>query len=201
MIIKHLGKAPKIHSSAYIAPNAMICGDVTIGKDVRVMFGAQIIAENAPIVIGDNSIILENAVIRGAESFPISIGNNCLIGPNAHLVGCTLEENVFIATGVSVFHGAILKAGTEVRINAVVHLKTVLEEDSMVPISWIAIGNPAKILPPNKHEEIWELQKPLNFPLTLYEIERPGDGDKNIMPGVCKKMGDRLKAHLEDEEL
>jgi carbonic anhydrase/acetyltransferase-like protein (isoleucine patch superfamily) len=56
------------------------------------------------------------------------IGSNCLIGPNAHLVGCTLEDCVFVATGVSIFHGAKLDYGAEVRINGVVHLRTSLPE-------------------------------------------------------------------------
>jgi len=52
-----------------------------------------------------------------------TIGDNCLIGLNAHLVGFTVENNVFIATGASVFHGATLKSGSEVSINCIVHLK------------------------------------------------------------------------------
>ena len=73
MILKHLDKVPIIDKSAYIAPNAMICGEVNIGKNVRIMFGAQIIAENSSISIGDNCIILENAVIRGTENHPVLI--------------------------------------------------------------------------------------------------------------------------------
>ncbi len=201
MIIRHLDKEPSINDTAYIAPNAMICGDVKIGKNVRVMFGAQIIAENSPIEIGDNCIILENAVIRGTEKFPVSIGTNCLVGPNAHLVGCTVEDNVFIATGASIFHGAILKTGSEVRINGVVHLKTVLPEDSSVPINWIAVGNPVQILSPDKHDEIWKIQKPLNFPLTVYGIDRPKNDETEIMINVCKVMTDRLSSHKDDEIL
>ncbi len=199
MITKHLNKEPKIDESAFIAPNAMICGDVTIGKNVRIMYGAQIIAESSPICIGDNCIILENAVIRATGNFPLSIGNNCLIGPNAHLAGCTVEDNVFIATGASVFHGAKLKTGSEVCINGVVHLKSILPQDTSVPINWIAVGNPAKILPPDKHEEIWAIQKPLNFPLTVYGIDRPKSGEPNNMKEICKAMSDRLKAHMDNK--
>lgn len=199
MIIKHLGKEPKIDDSAFVAPNAVICGDVKIGKNVRVMFGAQIIAENSPVEIGDNCIILENAVIRGTDKFPVKIGNSCLIGPNSHLAGCTVEDNVFIATGASIFHGATLKTGSEVCINGVVHLKTVLPQDTSVPINWIAVGNPVKILPPDKHDEIWAVQKPLNFPLTVYGIDRPKSGEPNNMVDICRVMSDRLKSHVDNE--
>jgi carbonic anhydrase/acetyltransferase-like protein (isoleucine patch superfamily) len=199
MIIRHLNKEPKIDCSSYIAPNAVVCGDVKIGKNVRVMFGAQIIAESSHITIGDNCIVLENAVIRGTDKFPVTIGNNCLIGPNSHLAGCTVEDDVFVATGASIFHGATLKTGSEVRINGVVHIKTTLPEDTSVPINWIAVGDPVQILPPNKHDDIWAIQKPLNFPLTVYGIDRPKSGEPNNMANICKVMSDRLKSHNENE--
>jgi carbonic anhydrase/acetyltransferase-like protein (isoleucine patch superfamily) len=169
MIIQHKNKQPDIDQSSYIAPNALICGDVFIGKNVRIMFGAQIIAENSAIIIGDNCIVLENAVIRGTGNHPVNIGCNCLIGPQSHLAGCTLEDNVFIATGASVFHGALVKKGAEVRINGVVHLKTVVPENKTVPIGWIAVGNPMKLFSPDKHQEIWDIQKPKIF-LSLFMV-------------------------------
>jgi carbonic anhydrase/acetyltransferase-like protein (isoleucine patch superfamily) len=199
MIIRHQDKEPVIDKTAYIAPNAVICGDVSIGENVRVMFGAQIIAENSHIAIGNNCIILENAVIRGTEKHPVLIGNNCLIGPNSHLAGCTIEDEVFIATGAAIFHGAILKKGSEVSINGVVHLKTILPENTSVPIGWIAVGNPAQILSPDKHKEIWSVQKPLNFPKTVYGIDRPQSGEPNNMPAVCSEMSDRLSKHANDQ--
>lgn len=198
MILKHNNESPIIAKDAYIAPNAVICGKVKIGKNTRIMFGAQIIAENDSIEIGENCIVLENAVIRSTEGHPVKISNNCLIGPNAHIAGCTVEDNVFIATGASVFHQAILKKGAEVRINAVVHLKTEVPENEVVPINWIAVGKPMQLFPPEKHNEIWEVQKPLDFPKTVYGIDR---STPDIMLEICKKMSDRLKEHQNDEEL
>ena len=201
MLIKHLNHQPDVDSTSYIAPNAVICGNVKIGKNVRVMFGAQIIAESSLVTIGDNCVILENAVIRGTDKFPVSIGSNCLVGPNAHLAGCTVEDNVFIATGAAIFHGAVLKTGSEVRINGVVHLNTILSEDATVPINWIAVGNPAKILSPDKDDEIWAIQKPLNFPKTVYGIDRPIAGEQNNMKNICDVMTSRLSTHFDDEIL
>lgn len=197
MIIKHSGKTPSIDPTAYVAPNAVICGDICIGAHVRIMFGAQIIAENSSIHIGDNCIILENAVIRGTNKLPVSIGNNCLIGPHAHLAGCTLEDNVFIATGASVFHGAQIKKGAEVRVNGVVHLKTLVPENAVVPINWIAVGNPARFFPPDKHEQIWKIQDPLNFPGLVYGVKRQQNQGVS-MKDICTIMSQRLKNHLKD---
>jgi carbonic anhydrase/acetyltransferase-like protein (isoleucine patch superfamily) len=197
MILSHNGKTPEINQSAYVAPTATICGDVKIGASSRIMHGACIIAEGGKIEIGSHCIVLENAVLRSTSQHSLSIGNYCLVGPNAHVVGCTIEDEVFIATGASIFHAAIIGARSEVRINGIVHLKTKLPEDSTVPINWIAVGNPASILPPNEHEKIWEIQKPLNFPLEAYGYDR----SEATMKKITERMSDLLGNHFEDEEV
>jgi carbonic anhydrase/acetyltransferase-like protein (isoleucine patch superfamily) len=75
-----------------------------------------------------------------------------------------LKDQVFVATGAAIFHGARLGRGSEVRVHAVVHLRTRLEPGATVPIGWVAVGEPATILPPDQHDKIWEIQEPLNFP-------------------------------------
>lgn len=194
MILSHNNRLPKIDPTAYIAPNAVICGDVTIGKNSKVMFGAQIIAEGGTIVINENSVVLENAVLRSTGEHELRIGKNCLIGPNTHVVGCLIEDDVFVATGASIFHEAVVERGSEVRINAVVHIKTHLVCNTTVPIGWIAVGNPARILSPDRHEEIWEAQEPLNFPLTVYGIDR----DQATMEKIVHQIGKRLQTHVDD---
>ncbi|MGD9968857.1 MAG: gamma carbonic anhydrase family protein [Sulfuricurvum sp.] len=195
MIIVHNSSIPKIDESAYIAPNAVICGDVTIGKNCKVMFGAQIIAEGNQIVIEENTIILENAVLRSVENHNLFIGKNCLIGPNTHIVGCKIEEEVFVATGASILHDAKIMSGTEIRINAIVHIKSVLEKNSMIPIGWIAVGNPAQIFSPNEHKKIWKIQEPLNFPKTVYNLER----EEASIQKIVKTLGKRLETHINDK--
>lgn len=195
MLIIHSGKSPSIDPTAYIAPNAVICGDVTIGPGCRILFGAQIIAEGGSIVLSSECIIMENAVLRSTTLHSLQIDNNCLIGPNAHVVGCTIEEEVFIATGAAIFHAAHIGKGCEVRINAVVHLKTHLAPGETVPIGWVAVGSPAQILPPNKHEEIGKLQEPLNFPLTVYGLER----SEASMVKITRRLSEALTSHTEDE--
>ena len=195
MIITHLGKTPRIAASAYVAPNAVVCGDVAIGENCRIMFGAQVIAEGGSIVLGDECIVMENAVLRSNARHSLSIGNNCLIGPNAHVVGCCIEDQVFIATGAAIFHGAVLGRGSEVRVNAVVHLKTNLPAGATVPIGWVAVGDPATILPPDQHDKIWAIQKPLNFPLTVYGFDR-SEAD---MVKITRRVSEALAAHRDDE--
>jgi hypothetical protein len=88
----------------------------------------------------------------------------------ASLSGATVGDEVFLATGTRVFNGARIGERSEVRINAVVHLRSVLPPDSVVPIGWVAVGDPAQILPAERHEQIWAAQKELDFPGYVFGI-------------------------------
>ena len=77
MIIEHNGFLPTIDCSSFIALTATICGNVTIGKNCRIMYGATIIAEGGNITIADNCIVLENAVLRSTKTHNLVIANNC----------------------------------------------------------------------------------------------------------------------------
>jgi carbonic anhydrase/acetyltransferase-like protein (isoleucine patch superfamily) len=194
MLLSHLGRSPQVAESAYIAPTATVCGDVVIGAECRIMHGASIVAEGGRIEIGECCIVLENAVIRSTGCHSTRIGSHCLVGPNAHLVGCVVEDEVFIATGGAVFHGARLGKGCEVRINGVVHLRSTLEPGAVVPIGCVAVGDPVSILSPDRHDEIWAIQKPLNFPLFVYGIDR-AEAD---MVKITKRLADALASHTHD---
>jgi carbonic anhydrase/acetyltransferase-like protein (isoleucine patch superfamily) len=196
MIIVHAGKRPRIDPSAWVAPDATICGDVAIGSGARVLHGARVIGEGGgAISIGRNCIVMENAVVRASQHHPCTIGDHCLIGPSAHVTGALLDDEVFVATAAAVFHGARLGRGAEVRVHATVHLRTRLEPGAVVPIGWVAVGDPAHILPPDRHEEIWAVQGPLNFPLWVYGFER---GTPQLMVQVTTRLSEALGAHRGD---
>lgn len=197
MILSHMGKKPVVDPSAYVAPNATVCGDVKVGAGSRIMFGACVVAEGKPITLGKNSIVMENAVIRSTDEHAATIGDHCLVGPLSHLVGCVLEDCVFIATGATVLHGARLGYNVEVRPNGVVHLRTELPAHSVVPIAWVAVGSPARILPPERHDDIWAVQKPLNFPRFVYGVQRAPEGETN-MPDITERRSIALGRHSED---
>ena len=200
MLFEHRGKCPVIHPTAFVAPTAVVCGDVTVGPNSHITFGAVLVAQGNPIVIGTQSIIGENALIRATAGHPVQIGNYVRVGPNAALYGCTLEDEVFLATGVTIFQGARLGREAEVRINGVVHVKTILPEKAMVPINWIAVGDPATILPPNEHEKIWSIQEPLNFPREAYGVERAPDGRVD-MREITRRLAESASRHRDDKPI
>ena len=125
MQFEHLGASPRIHPDAVIAPTAVISGDVAIGADCQVLHGAVITAEGGAITLGENVIVMENALIRATSTNPVHIGDHVLVGPMASVSGATIGDEVFLATGTRVFNGARIGERSEVRINAVVHLRTV----------------------------------------------------------------------------
>jgi carbonic anhydrase/acetyltransferase-like protein (isoleucine patch superfamily) len=134
MLIEHRGKRPRIDPSAYVAPTAVVCGDVTVGPECCVLFGAVITAEDGAVVLGTRCIVMEHALVRGRAAHRVQIGDNVLVGPHAHLNGCVIADDVFVATGASVFPGAQIGVRAEVRINGVVHVNTVVAPDGLVPI-------------------------------------------------------------------
>jgi carbonic anhydrase/acetyltransferase-like protein (isoleucine patch superfamily) len=85
MLLEHDGRRPEIDPSARIAPNATICGDVTIGPNCSIGFGAVVVAESGPVRIGAYCIIMDTAVVRGVCKNPVDIGDNILVGPRAYL--------------------------------------------------------------------------------------------------------------------
>jgi carbonic anhydrase/acetyltransferase-like protein (isoleucine patch superfamily) len=197
MLIAHAGKSPRIDPAAWVAPDATVCGDVTVGAGTRVLHGARLVGEAGGVLrVGRECIIMENAVVRAGPRHACRIGDNCLIGPNAHVTGAMLENEVFVATGAAVFHGAWLGRGAEVRVGAVVHLRTRLEPGATVPIGWVAVGDPARILPPDQHDAIWAAQAPLNFPLFVYGFERD---TPELMVQITRRLSGELGAHAGDE--
>ncbi|MHC2569808.1 gamma carbonic anhydrase family protein [Rhizobium leguminosarum] len=193
MIISYTDHSPSIDPDAWIAQDATVCGDVVIGAGSRIMHGARLVAEaGGSIRIGRNCIVLENAVIRATGRHGCTLGDHCVIGPNSHVVGAQIGDEVFIATGAAVFHGAKIGRGAEVRINGTVHLRTHLEPGSTVPIGWIAVGDPAQILPPDQHEAIWSLQQPLDFPGFVYGVDRT---HPDVMKSITARLSGALGVH------
>jgi gamma-carbonic anhydrase len=170
MLVEHRGARPVVDPSAYVAPTAVLCGDVHLAADVRVLFGAVLTAEDGRVDVGARCVIMENALVRGRAAHPVRLGDDVLVGPHAHVNGADVADGCFLATGCSLFPGARLGREVEVRVNGVVHVNTVLEDGALVPIGWVAVGDPARVLAPGEHDEIWKIQEGLDFPQTVYGV-------------------------------
>ena len=80
-----------------------------------------------------------------------------------------------------------------------VHLRTVLEPGTTVPIGWVAVGDPAETFPPDKHDEIWAIQKELGFTKHVFGVDRQIEGD-SMMPDVMPRYAKALGRHNDDTE-
>ncbi|GAA4164692.1 hypothetical protein GCM10022286_26770 [Gryllotalpicola daejeonensis] len=198
MLYEHQGAAPRVHPTAVVAPSAVISGDVEIGEGVQVLHGAVITAEGGGVRIGASTIVMENAVVRGVTGNAVTIGDHCLVGPHAYVSGATIEPEVFLATGSRVFNGAVIGRGSEVRIDAIVHLRTMLPPGTTVPIGWVAVGAPPLITSPNDHEAIEARQRELDFPEYVFGLDRD---TPDLMVQLTERYGARLARHADDRDV
>ncbi|MCX8521208.1 MAG: gamma carbonic anhydrase family protein [Rhodoferax sp.] len=185
-----------IHPTATIASTAVLCGEVQVSAGAVIRDGAILAADGGTIRIGENTIVMEHAVIRSTAADDCTLGAHVMVGPHTHLTGCTVEDEVFIATGASVFNGATLKKWSEVRINGVVHIDTSLEEGTTVPIGWVAVGSPPQIFPPERHDDIWAIQKNLNFPTRVFGEPRSSEDGVSLMRRMIGKYAAALRKRL-----
>ena len=197
MLIEHEGRSPRVAESAYVAPNAVLCGDVAVGEDARILFGAVLTAEGGRVEVGARSIVMENALVRGRRGHPATLGAHVLVGPHAHVNGATIEDEAFLGTGASVFPGASVGHGAEVRINGVVHVNSSLAAGVTVPIGWIAVGDPAELFPPDQHDELWPVQRSMDFPRTVFGLSR----EEATMEKVARRYAEQFGRHREDRVL
>lgn len=196
MLIEHRGIAPTVDPTAYVAPTAVLCGNVRVGPEARVLFGAVVSAEDGSVEIGPRTVVMESALVRGRSAHPVRLGEDVLVGPHAHVNGAQVAGGCFLATGAALFPGSRLGRDVEVRINGVVHANSALPDGALVPIGWVAVGDPAEVLPPDRHAAIWEIQRDLDFPQTVYGLPRDASARERM-----QRQADWFAAHGDDRIL
>ena len=201
MLIEHAGARPRVAPSAYVAPTAVLCGDVDVGPDCRILFGAVLTAEDGPVRLGEGCIVMEQAVLRGRAGHAAQLGDRVLVGPHAHVNGAEVGDEVFVATGASLFPGSRTGAGAEIRINGVVHVNSVVPPGAVVPIGWVAVGDPAAILPPDAHDDIWAIQRTLDFAGTVTGLDATALAGDSAMPALMETYSTLYGRHRDDRIL
>ena len=130
---------PDIHSDAFVHPDAVIIGDVTIGQFSSIWPCAVLRGDSNRIVVGDRTSIQDGAVIHVTHDLPTLIGSDCTVGHNAHLEGCHIHDGALVGSGALVHHKATIQTGALIAAGAVVTHGTV------VPSGALAVGIPARI--------------------------------------------------------
>lgn len=133
------GYTPSMGEDCWLAPNAVVVGDVVLGDNCTVWFSAVVRGDVNFIRVGNNTNIQDNVTIHGTyEKAGTTIGNSVSIGHNAVVHGCTIEDNVLIGIGAIVLDNALIKSGSIIGAGAVVKAGSIVEPDS------IYAGIPAK---------------------------------------------------------
>lgn len=131
--------APKIHPEAYVHPDAVVIGDVTIGARSSIWPCAVLRGDYGRIVVGDETSIQDGSVVHAVPMFPTVVGSGCVVGHLVHLEGCTLEDESLAGSGSVILHRAVIGTGATVAANAVVG------NNKVVPPGALAIGVPAQM--------------------------------------------------------
>jgi carbonic anhydrase/acetyltransferase-like protein (isoleucine patch superfamily) len=138
MIYELDGIRPQIDPTAWVAPTAVLIGNVIVEAGANIWFGAVLRGDNEAITVGAGSNVQENAVLHTDMGFPLTIGANCTIGHKAMLHGCTVEAGSLIGMGATLLNGAKIGAGSLVGACALV-----TEGKEIAPGS-LVMGAPAK---------------------------------------------------------
>ena len=138
MIKSFNGKTPKIADSAFVADNATVIGDVTIGENCSIWYGVVIRGDDGPVIIGKDTNIQDNSVVHTDEG--LTIGSGVTVGHNA-IVHCKkIGDNVMIGMG------SIALSGSEIGDNSVLGAGALLTQNKIIPANSVIVGCPAKVL-------------------------------------------------------
>ena len=149
MAVYALGELePSIAPSAFVHPDAVIIGSVTIGAQSSVWPGAVLRGDGGEIRIGERTSVQDNAVLHTTPEWPTVVGNGCVLGHLIHLEGCTIEDDVLIGNAAMVLHRSVIRRGAIVAANSVVLT------DVDVPSGALAAGSPAVIKPDRADVEL-----------------------------------------------
>jgi carbonic anhydrase/acetyltransferase-like protein (isoleucine patch superfamily) len=146
-------KAPKFLGKSYfVAPNASVIGDVEIGDEVSIWFGAVIRGDITPIKIGAKTNIQDNCVLHEDYDIPLTVGDNVTVGHGVILHGCTIASNCLIGMG------AIILNNAKIEENCIIGAGALITQNKIIPPNSLVIGSPAKVIRQVTAEEIELIQ-------------------------------------------
>lgn len=139
MIVTFEGHAPQIDPEAFVAPTAVVIGDVVIEPGANVWFGAVIRGDKGRITVGPRASVQDNVVVHVPDGGSTQIGPDCIVGHGAVLEGCRLGRSAVVGMNAVVLQGVVVGDG------AMVAAGSVVMPDEVIPDGRLAAGNPARV--------------------------------------------------------
>ncbi|MGD0473093.1 MAG: gamma carbonic anhydrase family protein [Candidatus Velthaea sp.] len=149
MIIEYRGKRPKVAESAFVAPTAVLIGDVQIGEESSIWFGAVVRGDNGPIRIGARTSIQDNSVVHVSTGNQTIIGDDCTIGHCTIMEDCVIEDGALIGSNTVVLNAAVVGAKTLIGAGSVVGA------GAKIPPGVLAAGAPATVKKKLEGDAVW----------------------------------------------
>ncbi len=137
-LIEFDGKIPQVAEGVFLAENAVLVGDVTVGRDSSVWYGAVLRGDMAPITVGEGTSIQDNATVHTEIGHAVHIGSNVTVGHNAVVHCAEVGDNALVGMGSRLLNGAVIGAACIIGAGAVV------KENAVVPAGTLMVGVPAK---------------------------------------------------------
>lgn len=148
-LIRSVGnRTPKLHPESWVAPSAIVVGDVTLEERASVWYGATLRSEFEPVVVGAGSNIQDGVAVHTDAGFPVTVGEGVSVGHNAVLHGCAIGDGALIGMAAVVLNGAVIGAGSLVAASALV------PQGMVVPPRSLVAGVPAKVRRELSDEEV-----------------------------------------------
>jgi carbonic anhydrase/acetyltransferase-like protein (isoleucine patch superfamily) len=139
-LLEYLGKRPQIGAGVFLADNARVIGDVTVGNRSSIWFGSVLRGDINRVVIGHHSNIQDNSVCHVADEYACIVGNHVTVGHHTILHGCTVSDEVLIGMG------AVLMNGVVIGEQSIIGAAALLTEGLQVPAGSLVYGAPAKVV-------------------------------------------------------
>jgi gamma-carbonic anhydrase len=179
MFIEFSGKRPKVAATAFVAPTAVLIGDVEVGEQSSIWFGVVIRGDNGPIRIGARTSVQDNSVVHVSHGHSTTIGNDCTVGHGVIMEDCVIEDGALIGSNAVVLNGAI------VGCRALIAASAVVPANANIPPETLNAGAPAVVKRKLEGESLSWIER---TPQSYVELSRTylgqGIGDPEMQESI-----------------
>ena len=161
MMLSFGGKMPRDEGAVFVAANATVLGDVTLGRGVNIWYGAVLRADEGALILGENSNVQDNAVLHCDPGGQVVLGKNVTVGHSAIVHGCTVGDNSLIGMHATILNHAVVGR------NCIIGAGALVPEGMVIPDGSVAGGVPAKVI-----KQVSETQVQANLRNAAHYVER-----------------------------
>ena len=139
-IARRLRRGPQIHPTAYLAPGAMVIGEVSLGEEASVWYGAVLRGDLNRIAVGPRSNLQDGTIIHLSDDLPALVGERVTVGHGAILHACTVSDEVLVGMG------AVILDGAEIGARSIIGARTLITGGTKIPPGSLVLGSPGKVV-------------------------------------------------------